>query len=315
MGKNLLIGQLAEQLGITPQAIRYYERLGLLEKPPRNEAGYRIYSSTANKRLQLIRNAQTFGLSLTQIKELINSEKKEENLALLFQQMVGEYLTELEEKIAYLETQKKELNKRNELLNKALNTDQKITIITTDDLIKLLDQIETESLLDNPLNSLKKGEQLVELYMAGERDFRGIELMGAKLNGAMLNDINLSQSQLMLASLNEVCLGKANLKESYFNGADLIGAYLEEANLLEAFFIGADLTEANLKNANLVNCNLGGACLQGANLQFANLTEAIFIGADLRNADLRGAIILGCNFFEANLTNAIFDDHVTIIRE
>ena len=37
------IGELAKKVGITTQAIRYYERIGLFENPARNPSGYRIY--------------------------------------------------------------------------------------------------------------------------------------------------------------------------------------------------------------------------------------------------------------------------------
>jgi hypothetical protein len=40
--ERLLIGEVAELLGITPKAIRHYEKLRLFEKPARSESGYRL---------------------------------------------------------------------------------------------------------------------------------------------------------------------------------------------------------------------------------------------------------------------------------
>jgi len=61
------IGTLARQGGVTPDTIRYYERLGLLPRPERTAAGYRQYTAGAAGRLATVRNAQQFGFSLRQI--------------------------------------------------------------------------------------------------------------------------------------------------------------------------------------------------------------------------------------------------------
>ncbi len=65
------IGELAEQVGVNPKTIRYYESIGLLPQPPRTEAGYRIYSSDAEARLVFIKTAQHLGLSLDEIREVL----------------------------------------------------------------------------------------------------------------------------------------------------------------------------------------------------------------------------------------------------
>ena len=67
MGNTFLIGAVASRSGVTPDTIRYYERLGLLPKPPRTSSGYRQYGDGIIKRLMLIRNAQQFGFSLRDI--------------------------------------------------------------------------------------------------------------------------------------------------------------------------------------------------------------------------------------------------------
>lgn len=67
MTAMLTIGKVAGLAGVSPDTIRYYERLGLLQKPARTPAGYRQYSDGAVKRLTLVRNAQRFGFSLREI--------------------------------------------------------------------------------------------------------------------------------------------------------------------------------------------------------------------------------------------------------
>jgi DNA-binding transcriptional MerR regulator len=63
----LSIGEVAKASGVSRDALRYYERLGLLPKAARTAAGYRQYPSGVLARLALVRNAQRFGFSLREI--------------------------------------------------------------------------------------------------------------------------------------------------------------------------------------------------------------------------------------------------------
>lgn len=67
MDAMLTIGALAALSAVTPDTIRYYERLGVLPRPARTAAGYRQYPRGMVRRLELIRNAQRFGFSLVEI--------------------------------------------------------------------------------------------------------------------------------------------------------------------------------------------------------------------------------------------------------
>lgn len=61
---NLRIGQVAARTGVSVHTIRYYERIGVLPKPARTNAGYRQYSESSVLRIRLVRNAVQFGFSL-----------------------------------------------------------------------------------------------------------------------------------------------------------------------------------------------------------------------------------------------------------
>ncbi len=67
----LSIGQVARQAGVGVETVRFYERQGLLEKPPRKESGYRQYPPEAVSRLHFIKKAKEVGFSLKEIKELL----------------------------------------------------------------------------------------------------------------------------------------------------------------------------------------------------------------------------------------------------
>jgi len=65
------IGQLSRLSGTGVEAIRYYEREGLISEPPRRASGYRQYPENALSRLRFIRHAKALGFSLKDIKELL----------------------------------------------------------------------------------------------------------------------------------------------------------------------------------------------------------------------------------------------------
>ena len=65
------IGKIAEQTGLSIDAIRFYEKQRLLERPPRSEGGFRLFNSGDIQRIQFIRSAQQLGFSLPEIRELL----------------------------------------------------------------------------------------------------------------------------------------------------------------------------------------------------------------------------------------------------
>ena len=67
MAALLTIGKVARDAGVSVDTIRYYERVGLLPKPARTPAGYRVYAPGAIHRLAVVRNAQRFGFPLKAI--------------------------------------------------------------------------------------------------------------------------------------------------------------------------------------------------------------------------------------------------------
>lgn len=61
----------ASRMGIGPETLRFYEQKGLLSKPRRSAAGYRLYGAADMERLAFIRRAQDLGFSLLDIKQLL----------------------------------------------------------------------------------------------------------------------------------------------------------------------------------------------------------------------------------------------------
>jgi DNA-binding transcriptional MerR regulator len=64
-------GGLARLTGVSTDTLRYYERLGLLPKPPRTGGGYRDYPTTSLERVRLIRRAMSVGFSLSELTTIL----------------------------------------------------------------------------------------------------------------------------------------------------------------------------------------------------------------------------------------------------
>lgn len=67
----LTIGKAAARAAISVDAIRFYEREGLLRPARRTGAGYRLYDDEALRRIRFIKQAQACGFSLAEIRELL----------------------------------------------------------------------------------------------------------------------------------------------------------------------------------------------------------------------------------------------------
>lgn len=70
------IGELAKHVGVSVQAVRFYERRGLLPAPPRKDSGYRIYGDGDLRRLRFIRQAKRLGFSLDEIKSVLRMRER-----------------------------------------------------------------------------------------------------------------------------------------------------------------------------------------------------------------------------------------------
>ena len=65
------VGELAERAGVGVQTLHYYERIGLLPKPDRSAANYRLYPTDVLRRVQFVKKAQALGFTLEEIKEIL----------------------------------------------------------------------------------------------------------------------------------------------------------------------------------------------------------------------------------------------------
>lgn len=68
---GLSIGKVAHAVGMSIDAVRFYEREGLIPPVQRTESGYRVYEPETVRRLLFIRRAKETGFSLGEIRELL----------------------------------------------------------------------------------------------------------------------------------------------------------------------------------------------------------------------------------------------------
>ena len=111
---EMTIARLAEAGGVGVETVRYYQRRGLLETPPRPDGpgaggGVRRYGAQDARRLRFIRSAQAAGFTLEQIGELLALDAGEDRGRALA--LAQERLVELDARIGELETARASLRR------------------------------------------------------------------------------------------------------------------------------------------------------------------------------------------------------------
>lgn len=97
------VGEVAEELDLTPRTLKYYEELGLVS-PSRTGGNYRLYSQEDIERLHRIRRMKALGLSLAAIQEALKyeSELDRDGTRVLPARALRSVLSSLEESRAML---------------------------------------------------------------------------------------------------------------------------------------------------------------------------------------------------------------------
>lgn len=95
----MLIGQLAEQVGLDPQTIRFYEYMGLLPQSRRTPTGYGRYGSDDRERITFIKSAQCLGMSLDEIGAILAFRDRGELPCPHVEQLLADRINTLDERI------------------------------------------------------------------------------------------------------------------------------------------------------------------------------------------------------------------------
>ena len=105
----LKIGEVRSQSGCSIQTIRYYESLGLIQSIERTSGGFRLFAPNTLDRLAFIKQAQHLGMSLQDISELLKVYDNGHAPCSTVKQKLRGKLTELDRRIADLQTLRNEL--------------------------------------------------------------------------------------------------------------------------------------------------------------------------------------------------------------
>jgi DNA-binding transcriptional MerR regulator len=108
-GRRLKIGEVARLSGVGVEALRFYEKGGLIDKPSRTYGGYRVYGEDVLDRLAFIKQAQALGFSLDEIRRIIDDARKGESPCDEVREIVRRRMAELDERLRELQRHRREL--------------------------------------------------------------------------------------------------------------------------------------------------------------------------------------------------------------
>ncbi len=104
----LQIGEVADRTGVTQRTLRFYEERGLLKPPTRMDGGFRLYSENDVARVEQIKRLQSLlGLTLAEIKEMVEAEEVREELRATYRPDLetGERLKRVQKRIEITQRQ------------------------------------------------------------------------------------------------------------------------------------------------------------------------------------------------------------------
>lgn len=109
--EGLRVSQVAQRAAVNLQTIHFYERKGLLLRPPRTAANYRMYSQDTVHRVRFIKRAQELGFALKDIKELLSLRATPGTRCADVREQAQTKLQDIDEKIVALQRMRRALTK------------------------------------------------------------------------------------------------------------------------------------------------------------------------------------------------------------
>jgi MerR family transcriptional regulator, copper efflux regulator len=105
----LKVGTVAKAAGVGVQTLHYYERLGLIPRPKRSTANYRLYSAEAIRRVRFIKKAQALGLTLEETKQILDLKEHGRAPCGKVAQLGEKHFAEIDARLAQLRTYRRAL--------------------------------------------------------------------------------------------------------------------------------------------------------------------------------------------------------------
>ena len=108
--RALRIGEVSKHTGVGVEALRFYEKRGLLGNPGRTSSGYRLYSPEILERLDFIKRAQVLGFTLSEIARIIADKQAGQSPCAEVRSIVRRRLQELDERMKEMRRFRSELS-------------------------------------------------------------------------------------------------------------------------------------------------------------------------------------------------------------
>ncbi len=152
MPDALQIGELAERTGVSVDTIRHYERLGLLPKAARTDAGYRQYPPSSVDRVRLVRHALRFGFSLRDVAGFLRVRESGGTPCRDVRAAAERIMTAVDQRIAELTVARKDM------VQTLRNWDRRLAGTAANRPARLLESLETDAShlpTRSPMSNLK----------------------------------------------------------------------------------------------------------------------------------------------------------------
>src|SRR4028119_2085828 len=99
-GRGMLkIGEVSKRGGVSIEALRFYEKGGLLDRPSRTMSGYRVYGEDVLERIEFLKRAPALGFSLDEIRQIVDDARRGESPCDEVREIVRRRMEELDERL------------------------------------------------------------------------------------------------------------------------------------------------------------------------------------------------------------------------
>ncbi len=90
----MTIAEVSKEYDLTPDTLRYYERIGLISNVPRNKSGIRNYDEKSCKRIEFIKCMRNAGVEIEILIEYMNLLEEGNTTAIARKNLLEEQIVE-----------------------------------------------------------------------------------------------------------------------------------------------------------------------------------------------------------------------------
>jgi DNA-binding transcriptional MerR regulator len=154
IGQPMRSAELAQLAGVSTDALRHYERVGVLPPPERTAGNYRVYPPGALARVQMVRRALAFGFTLAELASIFAVREQGGTPCRAARKIGGAKLQEVERKLVELSALRSELKKM------LRDWDKRLARVSSSERAKLLESLPEAGVhMTSGKNPFKRGHR------------------------------------------------------------------------------------------------------------------------------------------------------------